>query len=169
MAVGSDINAPWHVGAAGPDPSWTQEQEGSAWNGFYSVVTRKPRNRTTKTAMRSMTYNMIRGPPGLRSLSTRPQEEHTVNIENASRALSVKDDDEEQDGDDTSPSIFNSCSRCCGCASPGGAIRRTRPGIKMITKSELLDIKLTAKAWKEQKHMEVMNVKKRAKGTTRRP
>ena len=46
MTGGSDMNAPWNVGANGPDPSWMQEQEGSAWNGFYSAVSRRPKNRT---------------------------------------------------------------------------------------------------------------------------
>ena len=34
MTGGADMNAPWNMGANRPDPSWMQEQEGSAWNGF---------------------------------------------------------------------------------------------------------------------------------------
>ena len=85
MTVGSDMNAPWNVGAAGPDPSWTQEQEGSAWNGFYSVVSRRAKNRTAKPTMRSMTSNVLDAPPGLSSLSARPREQegHEVKVKNS--------------------------------------------------------------------------------------
>ena len=150
MTGGPDVNAPWNVGANGPDPAWMQEQEGSAWNGFYSVVTRKSKRHATKPMMRSMTCSTPQPPPGLSSLSAKSQRQKRpeVNIHNAFKALSVKGD-EEQEEERPGSSTSRSCSNDCGCERLPQNAR-----ITIIKKSELTEIKASAKAKKKQRMKE---------------
>ena len=151
------MNAPWNMGANGPDPSWMQEQEGSAWNGFYSVVPRKSKRHATGPMMRSMTSSTLQAPPGLSSLSAKPQvqERPEVKIQNAFKALRTKEG-EEQDEEHPESSTSRSCSNGCGCERVSRNAR-----ITIIKKSELTEIKASFKSKKKQKLKEEKSARKK--------
>ena len=108
VARGQEIDAPWN---AGPDPSWTQSAEGSAWytKGCGSIGEKRGKARP---AIRSMNPANMATPPGLGMYSVGVKGS-TIETKNRFETLNVSEcDTDEETG------RSNQERRECPCYKP---------------------------------------------------
>ena len=149
VAKNQENDAPWN---AGPDTSWTQSAEGSAWytKGCASIGQRRSNARP---AIRSMNPANMATPPGLGMYSVGVKRS-TIETRNRFETLDVSE------GDTHAEDAGHSEMERHGCLCCKFEANRTLD-ITMLVKSEVVKSKVEAKVNRNQKLKEVKEEKAR--------